>query len=609
MPRHRSRNALLWILLLLVPAMLLAQPSRQVEEEDLPEPDVWEQIIATYVEAEKVFNSRSQPDSLALFDEFLRQVEANQAAGEPPDEIHRLVANSVFYRAQVNFNLGRTADVEADLGRLLALDPGFAMDRNQVSSKFAELFDRLKKQTTGSAIFSVDPADAEVAVNRWKAGPDGLLALPVGTHVVRVTRPGYTSAEQEVAISTSETPTFNLTLERLAAVLTVSTTQEDVEVQLDGKRRGGTAMRAGADPAQGALLVIDDLQPGTYELGAHKDGFRKYLARVQIADLRDYVVGPIELQPTAGVVVLAGLPAGTAVRANDELVTPVLATGAQPQLVLSPGKYKLALAHPDLGLFESTVDIADQGTETLAVKLRPPIVLLGVVGGDEQSEGRLKSLLAAGLSKLDRYAFIDRTVAGAPILAAAGIEVRDLRAFAQTGRRQAIPWDKIRAEADQRAKGALYIIGVLADDLLASRAHLFVFPQAPMPPRPDLVAVELTDQGIARFEGLLDGSVLSNRPILDAVLVDAATGTGPLVVHVGPGGAAHNAGLAAGDRIVDVDGTAVATAAEVEAALGRAHREPRQDRQDGPVAGHFRRRSPSGRPRSRDRAGDRRSAR
>ncbi|HEX2465308.1 MAG TPA: PEGA domain-containing protein [Thermoanaerobaculia bacterium] len=567
MLRPRPLTALLWILLLaLAPAMLLAQP-RQVEEEDLPEPNVWEQIIPTYVEGEKVFNSRSQPDSLALFDEFLRQVEANQATEEPPDEIHRLVANSVFYRAQVNFNLGKTADVEADLSRLLALDPGFAMDRNLVSSKFAELFDRIKKQTVGSVVFTVDPPDAEVAVGRWKAGADGLLTLPVGTHVVHVTRPGYTSAEQEVAATIGETPTFNVVLERLAAVLTVFTTQEDVEIMLDGKPRGATSLEGGIDPGQGARLVLDDLQPGTYELAAHRDGYRTYKARAQIADLRDYVVGPIDLQPTAGVVVLSNLPAGTAVRANDELVTPVFAAGAQPQLVLSPGKYKLALSHPDLGLFESDVDVADQETETIAVKLRPPIVLLGVLGGDEQSAGKLQSLLASGLSKLDRYAFIDRAATGAPILAAAGIEVSDLRAFAQTGRRQAIPWDKIRAEADQRAKGALYLLAVLADDLLASRAHLFVFPQAPLPARPDLVGLELTDQGIAHFEALLDASVLSDRPILDAVLVDAPTGTGPLVVHVGPSGPAHNAGLTAGDRIVDVDGTAVATAAEVEAAL------------------------------------------
>lgn len=40
-----------------------------------------------------------------------------------------------------------------------------------------------------------------------------------------------------------------------------------------------------------------------------------------------------------------------------------------------------------------------------------------------------------------------------------------------------------------------------------------------------------------------------------------------MVAHVGPGGAAERAGLTLGDRITSVDGTAVASAAEVRAAL------------------------------------------
>jgi membrane-associated protease RseP (regulator of RpoE activity) len=55
--------------------------------------------------------------------------------------------------------------------------------------------------------------------------------------------------------------------------------------------------------------------------------------------------------------------------------------------------------------------------------------------------------------------------------------------------------------------------------------------------------------------------------VLGAVLVDAPGATGPLVVHVSPGGPALNAGIAVGDRILDVDGTAVATTADVRAAL------------------------------------------
>lgn len=568
MKRARALILLPWLVALTLIALEPALGQQPVVEEDLPEPDVWEEIIPTYVEAEKVFNSRSQPDSLALFDDFLRQVEINRAVEEPPDEIHRLVANSYFYRAQVNFNQGNTQEVEADLIRLLQIEPAFAMDRTLVSSKFAELYDRTKKETVGSVMFAVDPPDADVMTGRFRAGADGLLLLPIGTHDVIISRPGYTSAEQEVTVSAGEVPTFKVALERLAAVLTVYTAQDEVDIAIDGQPRGVTTAAPGADPSQAASRVLlGDLQPGTYELQASKDGYRDYRARAQIVDLRDYVVGPIELQPTSGVVVLSDLPPGTAVRANGELTTPAFTTGAQPQLTLAPGTYRLALSHPNLGLFEADVTVVDQETETVAVRLRPPIVLLGVLGGDEQSAARLKSLLTEGLATLDRYALIDRASSGAQILSAAGVEVRGLRAFAQTGSRQAIPWDRIRAEAERQAKGALYLIAVLADDLLASRAHVFVFPQAPLPARPDLVDLELVDRDAIRLENLLDASVITERPVLGAVLADAATGTGPLVMHVTAGGSAVSSGLGAGDRIVAVDGVPVATAAEVHAAL------------------------------------------
>ena len=567
MRRSDLRLVLGWIAALALVAFSAAVAQQQVEEEDLPEPDVWEEIIPTYVEAEKVFNSRSQPDSLALFDEFLRQVDANRAVEEPPDEIHRLLANTYFYRAQVNFNLGRADEVQADLDRLLQVEPGFAMDRTLVSSKFAELFDRIKKERVGSAIFAVDPPDAEVAVGRWKAAPDGVILLPIGAHVVTIERPGYSSAEQEVTISASNVPTFELALERLAAVLTVYTTQEDVEIRIDGAPRGATAPYPGADPAQGSRLVLDDLQPGTYELGASKEGFRDYLARAQVAELRDYVVGPIELHPTAGVLVLRDLPPGTAVRANGELLTPQFTSGSPPQLTLTPGSYRLALSHPDLGLYEADVVVEDQETETLAIRLRPPLVLLGVLGGDEQSAARVKSLLETGLSSLSRYAFIDRASAGQPILAAAGVEARGLREFAQAGTRQAIPWDRIRVEADQRAKGVLYLLAVLSDDLLASRAHVFVFPQAPLPARPDVVDLSLAGEDVARLKGLFEASVIVERATFGAVLVDAPTAAGPLVVHVTEGSPAHAAGLRPGDEIVAIEGTPVTSTSAFHAAL------------------------------------------
>jgi hypothetical protein len=125
----------------------------------------------------------------------------------------------------------------------------------------------------------------------------------------------------------------------------------------------------------------------------------------------------------------------------------------------------------------------------------------------------------------------------------------------------------VRAEADQRAKGALYLLAVLSDDLLASSAHVFVFPQAPLPARPDLVTVALEQADIARLETLLDASVFSERATLGAVIVDTQLGGAPLVVHVSEGGPAHSSGLEIGDEIAAIEGAPVSSAAQVAAAL------------------------------------------
>lgn len=541
--------------------------AQQVEEENLPEVDIWEEIIPTYVEAEKVFNSRNQPDSLALFDEFLRQVEVARALEEPPAEIHQLVANSYFYRAQVAFNIGDTEVVQADLERLLQIEPGFAMDRTLVSSKFADLFDEIKARTVGSVLFAVSPPDARISAGPWEANADGMLLLPIGTHSVTIERPGYSSVAMQVEAKASEVPTLEVELERTDAVLTILTEMEDVEIFVDGESRGFTSTPQPGEPGREALLVLDGLQPGAYELAAGKEGYREYLARARIEDLRDYVVGPITLEPTAGVVVLSSFPAGTVVRANGELVSPDFDAGPEPRVTLSPGDYRLALSHPDLGLFETMVTVRDQETTEVRVRLRPPLILLGVLGGDETSAQRMQGLLEDGLGDLASWALIDRSGAASRVLEAADTGVETLRMYAQTGSRESIPWARIQEEADARAKGALYLLAVLSDDLLAERAHIFVLPEAPLPSRPDVLDIALEEQDVERLAGLLDSSVFEERPAVGAVLVDTPVAEGPLVVHVSEKGAATTAGLTPGDRITAVEGEPVASVNDFHAAL------------------------------------------
>ena len=129
--------------------------------------------------------------------------------------------------------------------------------RQQAGSDHADNVQTFHRVAYGSRVFGfsslvVDPPDADVTVGRWKAAADGTFTLPIGTHVVDITRPGFSSAQQEVTITEKDTPEFKVTLERLAAVLTVTTSQEDVEITLDGQKRGTTALASTADPSSPA---------------------------------------------------------------------------------------------------------------------------------------------------------------------------------------------------------------------------------------------------------------------------------------------------------------------------------------------------------------------
>ena len=557
-----SRFVISVLFLLLIAPITGAQ---QLVEEDLPEPAIWDEVVPSFEEAEEIFNSASQADSLVLFDTFLNKVGEAQVLDEPTEEIFDLVAKSYFYRAQVNHNLGSTELVSLDLESLLGVDPGFDFDRALVSTRLAEQFDSIKSERVASILVAVDPPDATVAIGRWQADLTGMLYIPTGNHIARIERVGYAPVDLEIAAEAGLPMNHEIVLERTSAVLTILTELDNVEVLIDGGSRGFTAFDI--DPSSGAILTLEGLQTGGYELAARRDGYREYVVNAPIEDLRDYTLGPIELVATSGVVALNGMPPGTVVRANGDLMTPAFA-GSGAQLNLSPGDYQLSLAHPDRGLFEIDVFVEDQQAVEVDVRLRPPLVLLGILGGDTSTATRLTELLGTELGQLGSWALIDRSDAAEAIVEAAGVDVAHLRAYAQTGSRQAIPWAEIQSQAGERAaEGSVYMLGVLSDDLLAETVHMFLFPEAPLPSRPDQVDLTLDAGTVKELAGKLDSSVLSSRAVLGAIVVDSPAAAGPLVVQVSEGGPAQQAGLGPGDEIIAVDGTAIQSVNQLHAEL------------------------------------------
>ncbi len=105
---------------------------------------------------------------------------------------------------------------------------------------------RVKSTPPGASVYLDDEK-----MPRGVTTEDGLLllALPLGTHTVRVEQPHYTATTQQAEVLKDTTTDVQLTLAGLPARLTVTTTPKGAAVYLDGAEVGASLPRvAGGNP-------------------------------------------------------------------------------------------------------------------------------------------------------------------------------------------------------------------------------------------------------------------------------------------------------------------------------------------------------------------------
>jgi hypothetical protein len=201
----------------------------------------------------------------------------------------------------------------------------------------------------------------------------------------------------------------------------------------------------------------------------------------------------------------------------------------------------------------------------IEVRLRPGLMLLGVLGGDRVAATDLERRLAERLGRLERWAVLQRAERGFELLRREGIDRELLRGLAAgTGAAEPPDWGALQGAFDRGLGGSAYLLAVLSDDLYASRADLWLWSAAPGPTRPARRRVSLTDGGgVDELAAELDSPLRLTVPWVGARFVDSSAAGGPLVLWVEPAGPAAAAGLTAGDAISAVDGAAVSTAHEL----------------------------------------------
>jgi hypothetical protein len=179
----------------------------------------------------------------------------------------------------------------------------------------------------------------------------------------------------------------------------------------------------------------------------------------------------------------------------------------------------------------------------------------------------LSERLASQLGQLSGWALLERQQEGADLLAERRFTVGALRALSrgQTTEAVGVDWAALQRDADRVMPGAVYLLAVLSDDLVATDADLWLWPAAPGPPVPDrwrigLAAPDALQPLLTAFARPLRLA----RPSLGGVLFDSLAAAGPVVADATPGGPLASAGISAGDELLALDGVALSSVGDLQ---------------------------------------------
>jgi hypothetical protein len=401
----------------------------------------------------------------------------------------------------------------------------------------------------------------------------GKVSLATGAHSLKITRPGYKSAEQPVIITAGQVVPLQLTLERVSTVLTVVSSPPDVEVFVNGVSRGKTgsgpvpASLAGV-PAQLGVpaslvsqpLVIGDIPAGTLQVELRRPCYATENRQLPVEGMSDLMLDPVKLAPAMGALEVDSEPAGATVWIDGE----------------------------QKGLAPITMESACAGTHTVEFRGASGRAVERVVleaGGKVSVKGRVRPA----------FALMSAPVTGSAPDPRLAVE----RAFASSTNvvLYAPPSDAMKAAVDKEPVNDEWFGLVLGQDpsgsaaerrsrtdnlttAFASQGIAWVKPTRPgstemqialaVPGalQPDVLTVVLDQsESVQTAISRLDTPLVLSKPSLGLAVVDVLDVKGVVIVETEAGQPGAQAGLKAGEIIESVDGTSVTHAADLDARL------------------------------------------
>ena len=526
-----------------------------------------------FTEAKRLFDALDYDAALRALDLAITGLEA-KAVNDPARR--ELLPAAYEMRARSKFGLGDQNGAKADFVALLKINAGHALT-GQVSPRVVALFEEAVKATVTNLNLTVSPPTAKIQIDGTPVPASSTLPITVGEHTISAEQMGYRKAQQAITAEAGAVATVTLTLERVSSVLNILTTPIDVEVSIDGVKRGKTAAgppppafneaiaKAKLTPDQvSAVMVVADIPAGSHVVEFTRDCYVKQETRIPVDKPDDYTVGPISLLHAV---------ASLTVRANDpraQVVVDGQNRGSAPFTTadLCEGEHTVELRSQS-GRFFKRLQARTGDKLTIDGVLKPGFALLSAFGGQPGGADlrvaveRLfdpstsVTLFAPPSEQVDQSLRANQLQPGWLAFDANKRPMGNSTDLVQSMRRDL--GLKLASTFGSQGVAAITVIdrNRVVLSILAAGSN-----------DPDVIEVSLDNaDSVRRAIAQLDRMPAFFRPSIGLVGVDVADVTGVVVGGVDPNGPSGKAGIKVGDLIVKAKDQPIADAAALSAAL------------------------------------------
>lgn len=400
------------VLLLLATAVLWAQESSVQQgphEEMLPEEAQQQEWTKAFQDAETVFKSENQTDSIPLYQDLIAKITEQRLKRQLSDPERLLLFRSLDHLGLAFFFDGQRDQSGQVFLKLVELNPNYELDPTTVSSKVIDFYNQIKNQNLGMINVTTDPKGATVKLDGQIVGTSDLVSLYSlrGDHQVEISKPGFVSQTQVVSTIPQRTVKVNVKLERSSSVGYFITYPKNVELIMAGKSLGVTTgepnQRATESATQhnlppnefSAEFPIADLLPGTYEIEFRKPCWEGQTRRITIDRNDDYYFEPIVLEASPAFLNITADDDKANIFIDDEY----LGIAPKQKMKICSGKHVLKLKGPR-GKFERRLELKKNQTVDIAAKLNPSLTFLGLVSESDVRQPDLDKLNTEVINKL-----------------------------------------------------------------------------------------------------------------------------------------------------------------------------------------------------------------